>query len=87
MPRLDKFCVENCLGTSKSRFCVPTISHDNWERSLGKSLNKRSRICGDHFLENDIIVTWVSGEGNKYSVSRHTYFVTLEMLSKLIIML
>lgn len=78
MPRLDKCCVDNCLGTSKSRFCIPTISHGNWERSLGKSLNKRSRICGDHFLENDIIDTWVSGEGNnKYSVSRHTYFVIL----------
>jgi len=32
-------CANNCCGTSKSRFCIPAISHDNWEKSFGKSLN------------------------------------------------
>lgn len=69
-PRLDKCCIENCTGNSKSRFSVPIVSHEKWERVIGKTLNQRSRICGDHFLEEDKIDTWVSGQGaNKYSVS------------------
>lgn len=37
---------------------------------MGKTLRKRSRVCGDHFSKEDIVDTWVSGEGkNKYSVS------------------
>lgn len=69
-PRLDKCCIENCMGNSKSRFSVPIASHEKWERVIGKTLNKRSRICGDHFLKEDIIDTWVSGQGtSKYSVS------------------
>lgn len=57
MPRIDKCCVENCSGISKSRFSVPKVSHDKWERAIGKTLSKRSRICGDHFLKEDIIDT------------------------------
>jgi len=58
------------MGNSKSRFSVAIASHEKWERVIGNTLNKRSRICGDHFLEEDIIDTWVSGQGtSKYSVS------------------
>jgi len=42
MPFLDKCCVENCRGISKSRFSVPKVSHEKWEKALGKVLNKMS---------------------------------------------
>lgn len=83
MPHHYKYCVDNCFLTSKS-----VLYSFDFTWLLGKSLNKRSKICGDHFLENYIIDTWVSGEGsNKYSVSRYSYFVILEILSKSIIIL
>jgi len=37
---------------------------------VGISLGKRSGVCGDHFSKENIIVTWVSGQGTSaYSVS------------------
>lgn len=35
MFRIDKCCIPNCKGTSKSRFSVPAVSHKN-----GKELKK-----------------------------------------------
>ncbi|KAF0721532.1 bromodomain-containing protein DDB G0270170-like [Aphis craccivora] len=41
-----------------------------------------SRICGDHFLKEDIIDTWVSGQGtSKYSIYRFTGFIIICSLS------
>lgn len=57
---IDKCCMENCFGTSKSRLRVPKNVHETWEKAIRKTLGKRSRVCGDHFLKH-VIDTWVTG--------------------------
>jgi len=77
MPFLNKCCVENFKGISKSRFSVPKLSHKKWEKALGKVINKRSRVCGNHFKPQNIINTWVSGGGSsKYTVSIDIKYLT-----------
>ncbi|KAF0705042.1 bromodomain-containing protein DDB G0270170-like [Aphis craccivora] len=74
MSHLDKFCVQNCFGTSKSRFSIPKNSHSSWEMAIGKTLTKRSRVCGNHFVKEDIVNTWVSGESS-FSVRKIIFHI------------
>lgn len=72
MVRENKCCITNCPGLHKSRFSVPLRLFNTWQKALGTStkLTKRSRICGAHFLKDDIHDVWTSGEGlNQYTVS------------------
>lgn len=70
MSRIDKCCIRNCSGISKSRFSMKNVAHEKWEKAVGITLGKRSRVCGDHFSKENIIDTRVSGQGTSaYSVS------------------
>jgi len=69
MSRIDKCCIRNCSGISKSRFSIPKNAHEKWEKAVGITLGKRLRVCGDHFSKENIIDTWVSGQRTSaYSV-------------------
>lgn len=70
MVRKNKCCIRNCPGLHKSRFSIPERSFEKWQEAVRMPLTKRSRICGVHFLKEDIHDIWTSGEGlNKLSVS------------------
>lgn len=69
MSRSKKCAIRNCPGTHKSRFGIPEHSFSKWQEAVGMQLAKKSRICGDHFLKDDICDTWTSGQGlTKYTV-------------------
>jgi len=59
--------------TSKiSLFSVPKTDSlkFEWEKSLGVHFKTTSKVCSNHFKKEDIIDTWVSGQGlNKYTVN------------------
>jgi len=70
-----KCCLSFCSykGVSPSTFGVPKeISLKvKWEKTLGVTLRDKSRIiCQYHFKNEDILHTWVSGQGvSKYTVT------------------
>lgn len=40
-----------------------------WEKALSTKFKDRSRVCRNHFKNEDITDTWVSGQGfSKYTV-------------------
>jgi len=70
-------CVASCStkklkNTKISLFGIP--KNDSlrleWEKALGMRFKASFRVCRDHFKKEDIIDTWVSGQGlNKYTVN------------------
>jgi len=66
-------CSNKTSKTSKiSLFGVPKTDtlKSEWKKALGVRLTASSKVCRDHFKEEDIIDTWVSGQGlNKYTVN------------------
>lgn len=72
-----KCCLSFCSykGLNPSTFGVPKeISLKvKWEKALGVTLRDKSRICQYHFKNEDILHTWVSGQG----VSKYTVIVLL----------
>ncbi|XP_025199778.1 uncharacterized protein LOC112597783 [Melanaphis sacchari] len=69
MPCCVPLCPSNALKVSA--FGVPkneTLKLE-WERVLGVSFKPNSKVCRRHFREEDIIDTWVSGQGfSKYTI-------------------
>lgn len=65
-----KCCVPNCSSTSRTRFGVPSLAKETWEKAIGVELKNNSKICPIHFNHDQIVDKWESGTGeNKYSVS------------------
>ncbi|XP_027845854.2 uncharacterized protein LOC114126166 [Aphis gossypii] len=66
-------CSNKTSKTSKiSLFGIPKTDtlKSEWKKALGVRLTASSKVCRDHFKEEDIIDTWVSGQGlNKYTIS------------------
>ncbi|XP_016659235.1 uncharacterized protein LOC100574211 isoform X2 [Acyrthosiphon pisum] len=70
-------CVASCKtnkskATKISLFGIPKTDalRLDWEKALGVFFKTSSRVCRDHFKEEDIIDTWVSGKGlTKYTIS------------------
>lgn len=66
-------CYSKPIKTNKiSLFGVPKTDalRLEWEKALGIRLRTTSKVCRDHFKDEDIIDTWVSGKGlSKYTVN------------------
>ncbi|KAF0710004.1 bromodomain-containing protein DDB G0270170-like [Aphis craccivora] len=76
---LCSWLLRHC-DSAKTKFGIPKNCHYIWEKAIGISLNRHSRVCVKHFRPSDIVSTWVSGEGsNQISVCS-----TKKKLSKLV---
>lgn len=64
-----KCCIPLC-NNFNSTFGIPKNAHTLWENAFGVKLKPNHRVCEKHFKKEDIIKTWVSGQGHsQYTVN------------------
>lgn len=60
----NKCCAPRRNQSAASRFGVTRDTFSVWNKIIGCSLNRNSRVCANHFKPSDIISTWESGNGS-----------------------